>query len=150
MLNQDQLLLDLARDEGFRPYVYDDANGKLIVPGYTLVGHPTVAYGWALDVTPCDQELGQLILNHQATDKYNELLKALPWITDKPEPVQRALCNMAFNLGVKGLIRLFIFVNLLQQGKYSAAADDLETTLWYKQVGQRAVRISQLIRSAQA
>lgn len=143
-----KLVTELQKDEGFRPYVYDDANGKPVIPGYTMVGHPTIGYGWALDKDLCSQELGGLILNYQASDSYSRLLKDIPWLSGKPESIQRALANIAFNIGVQGLLRFYVFVSLIQQGRYTDAANDLGTTLWFKQVGQRAVRIQELIKNA--
>jgi hypothetical protein len=40
---QNLALAALKNDEGLRLVVYDDANDNLVVPGYTLVGHPTMA-----------------------------------------------------------------------------------------------------------
>jgi lysozyme len=147
-MNRDQLLKDLAKDEGFKPYLYDDFNGRPITKGSKVIGNPTIAFGWSVSTEPCTEELGNYILGYFADDSWNDLVKALPWVLDLPESVQRALANMSYNLGVKSLTHFYTFLNYLQQKKFSEAADDLKTTLWAKQVGPRATRIEELIRHA--
>jgi lysozyme len=55
------------------------------------------------------------------------------------------LTNMAFNLGVHGLMGFNQFLSFVQAGNYSAAASDLETTAWWDQVGTRGPKIQALI-----
>ncbi len=145
--NRDQLIADLERDEGFVPVLYDDANGAHIGKGGHLVGNPTLGIGWAVALTPLSIERARVILGWHVDDKVVELYAALPWIADLSEARQRALVNMAFNLGVHGEQQFTTFLGLLKAGNYGSAADDLAETLWAKQVGQRAVRIVALIRN---
>jgi len=143
----EKLISDLQRDEGWRPYLYNDANGSKIVPGYTVRGHPTLAWGFALDVSPFTQSEAMPVLESRARDKWREVCIAIPWIESAPEPVQRGIANMAYNMGTTTLLKFNVFLSLLQQEKYEEAADDLATTLWFRQVGNRAIRIQELIRS---
>ncbi len=144
-MNRDALLADLARDEGFRPYLYDDATGKPLHQGDVIKGHPTVGYGWCPETAPCSPELAQHILGHFADEHWSGLITAAPWVVGLPEPCQRALANMAYQLGVSGLLKFNVFMSLMKDGKYKEASDDLETTLWFKQSGDRAPRIQALI-----
>lgn len=150
MLDRTQLLADLTRDEGFRPYVYDDATGAEVLAGKTLRGHATLAVGWCPETNPCSEELGQMILGYLADDKIATLTKAAPWIEMLPEPQLRAVCNMAYQMGVTGLLKFTTFMGLMQQHRFDEAADDLATTIWFKQATQRAQRIQTLIRSTGA
>lgn len=143
----DQLITDLKKDESFRPYLYDDATGEPIVKGSHVVGNPTVAYGWCPSTNLCSEELGEIILRYQALDKWNQLLKDQPWLREAPENIQRALADMAFNLGVHGLDGFKTFLGLIKAGKYQEAYEDLKGTLWAKQVKSRAVRIEGLINA---
>ena len=38
-------LSQLQSQESYRRFVYDDATGREIVPGYTVQGNPTICYG---------------------------------------------------------------------------------------------------------
>lgn len=142
------LVTALKKEEGFKPYLYDDATGRPITKGSKVIGNPTIAFGWSVSTAPCPEDLGEYILEYFAKDAWDDLTKALPWVLTLPEPCQRALTDMTYNLGIKSLTHFYTFLNYLQQKKFSEAADDLKTTLWAKQVGPRATRIEELIRNA--
>lgn len=144
-MNIDLLAADLQRDEGWKNFLYDDANGAKIVPGYTVKGHATAAWGFALDVSPLTQEEALPILRSRAQGYYDTLVKAEPWVAGLPEPVQRGLSNMAYNMGVTGLLKFNTFLDLLKAGQYVAAGEDLAQTKWAGQVGDRASRVVALI-----
>lgn len=141
------LVSDLQRDEGFREYLYDDETGNKIVPGIRIQGHPTAAFGFALDVAPLTQTESLPILTSRASTAVSGLLAALPWIASLSEPRQRALANMAYNLGVHGVLKFTQFLAFMQTGEFDKAADDLALTPWASQVGARAVRIIATIRT---
>ena len=145
-MDQDKLISDLQRDEGWKSYLYDDANGKPVVPGYTLIGHPTICWGFALDVSPFTMTEAMPILERRAAQKWTELQASLPWVGVLPENIQRAITNMAYQMGNGGLLKFNTFLSLLQAGKYNEAADDLESTAWYRQSGERGPRIQALIK----
>ena len=146
MTNIVQLVADLQTDEGWVNFLYDDANGKPVVPGYTLIGHPTAAYGFALDVAPLTQQEALPILNSRAAAVVNNLTAAIPWISTLSEPRQRALGNMAYNLGVAGLETFTTFLGMVQAGDFDGAAADLLQTKWAGEVGARAKQVATLIR----
>lgn len=145
-MDNEKLLADLTDQEGFRALLYDDATGKKIISGSTLQGNPTIAIGWNVAGRPCPLDLAQVICRYHISQTWNELSRAIPWVVDCPEPCQRALCNMGFNLGVPGLLKFNTFLSLMQLGHYGEAADDLQATLWHRQVGSRGPKIESLIR----
>lgn len=141
------LLAQLTIDEGLRSYVYDDATGKELLPGSTLIGNATLAIGWCPAKNPCPPDLAQYILAFFADDRIATLQKAIPWVMDISDARQRALYNMAYELGVTGLLKFNTFMSLMQQGQYGAAADDLNTTVLAKEDPNRVTRIQTLIRN---
>lgn len=148
-MNKTALMAALTEEESFRAYVYDDATGKDLKPGMALRGNPTLAVGWNVSGRPCTQELGQIILSYHVDQTWADLTTTIPWIKELPESVQQALCDMAFNMrGAKQLLTFTTFMGMLQQGRYEDAAQDLETTLWWKQVKSRGPRVQALIRQA--
>jgi lysozyme len=76
-----------------------------------------------------------------------KLFQDLPWIQQKPLVIQGVLANMAFNLGVNGLKEFHNTLALVQSGDYGKAADALKDSLWYTQVGNRAIRLVQQLRT---
>lgn len=141
------LVSDLQRDEDWRGFLYDDATGGKIGPGSFVRGNPTIGYGFALNVAPLTQSESLPILNVRAQAVIANLLIALPWMISLSEPRQRALNNMAYNMGVAGLSKFGAFLGLMKQGKFADAADDLQKTAWYSQVGDRSKRIAAVIRT---
>lgn len=146
-LNRNQLFSDLLKDEGFKPFLYDDANGHIIGPGSQVVGNPTIGIGWNCSAEPLSMDRAEIILGWFVDDVINALYPAISWISSCPEAIQRVLVDMAYNLGVNGLLKFNTFLGLIRSGKYTEAADDLKTTLWYHQVGDRAKRIESTIRN---
>jgi lysozyme len=53
-----------------------------------------------------------------------------------------ALVNMAFNMGIHGLLQFHHFLGYMESGHWSFAAREMLNSLWAKQVGDRAHRLS--------
>lgn len=66
-----------------------------------------------------------------------------------------ALLDMAYNMGVgrartaaskgSGLLGFYTFLPRMERGDYTAAAEGLKSSLWYKQVGRRSRAVCQMI-----
>lgn len=146
-MNKTALMASLTAEESFRSLVYDDATGQDLKQGMVLRGNPTVAIGWNISGRPCTPQLAQMILGYHVDQTWNDLVVTIPWIISLPEPIQRALADMAFNMrGAKQLLTFGTFMSLLQQRRYEDAAQDLETTLWWSQVKSRGPKVQALIR----
>ena len=88
-----------------------------------------------------------MLLDVDITDVVQALDATLPWWTDCTEPQQRALVELAFNLGVEGLSQFVRFLIHLRQGQAHAAGCALATSKWAEQVG--ATRAQRLIEQVQ-
>ena len=85
--------------EGLRLTVYDDATGEPIGPGATLIGHPTIGVGRALDVRGISAAEADALLVRDLDEAARELTEALPWIA-RLDPVRRAvLIDMRHSAG---------------------------------------------------
>jgi lysozyme len=60
---------------------------------------------------------------------------------------QAVLVNMAFNLGASGLLGFGQFLNYVKLGQNDQAAADMLNTEWARQVGARASRLSEQLRT---
>lgn len=144
-----QLVADLKRDEGLRLDAYPDplTKGPPWTIGYGHTG-PDVHRGLTWTLAQAEAALLADIARHSA-----ELLAALPWISRLDPARRRVLLNMAFNLGVgepggkKGLLGFRNTLGMIQRGEYAAAADGMLRSLWARQVGQRAVRLANAMRT---
>lgn len=139
-MDRAQLVEDLKHDEGWEPYPYRDTEGYL-----------TIGYGFLVDPNKppgMPRSIGEIWLTHNVDQLYRAVRLSLPWFDSAPEPVQRALCNMAYQLGVSGLLGFKKTLLLIERGRYYEAADEALDSLWAKQTPNRARRVAGLIRSA--
>jgi lysozyme len=57
------------------------------------------------------------------------------------------LLDMSFNLGIVGLLRFKNTLATIRRGDYSKAAAMMLDSLWARQVGKRAVRLAEMMRT---
>jgi len=79
----------------------------------------------------------------------NELDRNYPWFARLDEVRRDAIIDIAFNLG---LTRLRGFVNALaamSRSQYEIAADEFMDSRWSQQVGNRAVEVTEMIRTGE-
>lgn len=127
---------DLIRDEGTRDKVYKDSRG-----------FNTIGVGHNLDAEGLCQEAIYAQLQYDVKQKEKDLDAHLAWWREHPEPVQRVLLNLCFNLGIHSLLTFKATLLAIRVKQYSIAATHLLDSLYAKQVGQRAVRLANLLRS---
>lgn len=173
--NETKLLLqvrrDLEEDEGFREFAYPDPLSPLYKKypklknkwGYQPVrelvpenedlskGAPwTVGHGFTDGTTP-DSRISRIQSERKLDEKIlamNKVLeRVLPWYEKAPFVTRTVLINMAFNMGVEGLLGFKNTLKYMGQGNYSQAATNMKKSLWYRQVGRRAQYLSERIRT---
>lgn len=115
--------------------------------GYGHTG-ADVAEGREGDEGEAEEVLIADVIDHNA-----ELSRRLPWVAQLDPARRRVLQNMAFNLGVgraggtKGLLGFKNTLGMIERGQFAMAADGMLKSLWAKQVGQRAVRLANTMRT---
>lgn len=127
----DRLRAQLTLHEGRRVYPYMDTTGHLTVG----VGHNLTGRG--LPDTVID-----LLLDEDIAGTWAILTASLPWIGQLDEVRQRVLMDMAFNLGVAGLLSFRQTLAAVQRGDFVAAARGMLDSKWARQVGPRADRLA--------
>lgn len=135
-----KLAKDLKRDEGFLPYAYKDSLGFMTI-GYGRLIERKLGGGITED------EADYLLMNDIVRVE-TALDKEFPWWRKHPENVQRAMANMCYNLGIKKFKSFKNTLAYLKAGQYNAAADNAMNSLWARQVGARAKRVTDLMRSS--
>lgn len=129
---------DLVREEGFSPHAYRDTRGFL-----------TIGYGRLIDKRR-GKGLSQYEAREMLVNDVNRLIGSLdhniPWWATQPENVQRALANMAYQLGTTGLLGFKKMLEALKQGDYNKAYIEALDSDWAQQTPQRARRIAELLR----
>lgn len=140
------LISQLKRDEGERLVVYLDSKG---IPT-AGVGHNLPAHGIDLPVgSVITQEQSDEWLDQDIAQATVDLARACPWSMDLDEAREGVLLNMCFNLGISGLLQFHHFIGKVQIGDWAGAAVEMLNSLWARQVGPRAARLAQQIRTGQ-
>lgn len=134
-MDRGKLTADLIRDEGLELRPYKCTAGKV-----------TIGIGRNLDDVGITREEAMHLLHNDLDRVSAELDRAFPWWRDLSEARQRALANMAFNLGVPRLSGFRRMTAALQEGRYDDAAREALDSRWAQQVGARSQRIAALIR----
>lgn len=129
---------DLIRDEGLVLHAYKDTKGYL-----------TIGVGRLIDKARnggISKKEALFLLDNDILGTITELDKKLPWFKGLSEVRQRALVNMAFNLGINGLMNFKKMLRAMEIGHFDRAALEARDSKWYFQVGDRAKRIVKMIQ----
>lgn len=130
--------MQIKQHEGLRLTVYDDATDQPIVPGSHVIGHPTIGYGRALDVAGITASEAQMLYAHDLAAIAAQLDKQLPWWRQLNDVRQAALTEMAYQLGVAGLLGFRLMLRALKDGRYAAAEAQALASKWARQTPARA------------
>ena len=132
----------LKRDEDTVLYAYLDSKG-----------YWTIGTGILIDkrrgggLLP---EENEFILNNRIKLKREELIRRLPWTTGLDAVRFAALLNMAFQMGVDGLLAFKNSLKLISVGMYDKAEAELLNSKWATlDSPNRAKRIAKQIRTGE-
>jgi len=135
-MDKTKLAEQLKKHEGLRLKPYTDTVGKL-----------TLGIGRNLEDKGITEQEALFMLNNDVNYFYTNLKKILPWIARLDDARQNVLVNMAFNLGVAGLMSFKNTLRLIESGHYIAAASAMLDSKWAKQVGYRAEELAEQMRT---
>jgi lysozyme len=119
--------------------------GLKLKPYRCTAGKLTIGIGHNLDAKGITPDQAYAIFRDDMTDVARELERRIPWIVQLDEVRAAVLADMAFNLGVDGLLKFPATLALVQSGKYIEASLEMLDSAWAKQVGKRATRLSEMM-----
>jgi lysozyme len=126
----------LVRHEGLRLKPYRCTAGKL-----------TIGIGRNLDDRGISQKEAYAMLERDIMDFEQQLLDEIPETYSGIDEVrQSVILNMCFNLGMKGLLGFKNTLAFIGAGDWERAANNMLASKWAKQVGMRAIELSELMR----
>ena len=126
----------LVRHEGLRLKPYRCTAGKL-----------TIGIGRNLDDRGISQKEAYAMLERDIQDCEQWLIDEIPEVYNNLDEVrQSVLLNMCFNLGIKGLLEFKNTLSFIGAGDWERAANNMLASKWAKQVGMRAIELSELMR----
>lgn len=133
-----QAAILIKQHEGFKAFAYLDETG-----------HWTIGYGRNLDANPLTvPEIKALFPNGITPEQGNILFETgenvtLEWLSKyswwSKLSINRQICllDMGFNLGEKSFAEFVHMIAALEVGNYVEAANQMELSKWFQQVGQR-------------
>jgi len=121
----------LFRDEGVRLKPYKDRSGKL-----------TIGVGRNLDDVGISMTEADLLLDNDITRAAAAVMAHIPFAAGLGEVRFGVLVNMAYNLGIGGLLKFTQFLADVERGDFAVAAVEMLNSKWAQQVGARAERLA--------
>jgi lysozyme len=125
-------------NEGYRRHVYDDTEGI-----------PTIGIGFNLEAG-FSREESRLILEYRINKIVRQLRWGLPVFNALDNVRQLVLIDMAYNLGVSGLGGFKKMLAALDRKEWDTAAEELLDSRYASQVGPRATRNADMLRTGVA
>lgn len=131
---EEQLILH----EGMRTKVYKCPAGKW-----------TIGVGRNLEDRGITKEEALLLLRNDIKSITNALTLKYAWFAYLDEVRRKVCVDMAFNLGVADFSKFKNMIRALAVKDYEKASKEMESSAWYRQVGERAKRLVEMMKTGE-
>ncbi|MBR1604629.1 MAG: glycoside hydrolase family protein [Alphaproteobacteria bacterium] len=136
--------------------------GCKLMPYKCPAGYWTIGVGRNLETNPPTSEELKIIgdyehgitknaalflLRHDIERVEKECKKNIPFFSALDDERQYALLDMAFNLGIKGLLKFRRMLKAMREEDWEKAAFECLNSMYAKQTGKRAKRIANTIKT---
>lgn len=131
----------LIRDEREILHAYPDSEG-----------YWTIGVGRLIDCRRgggISHDEALFLLQNDVMRVTSQLAETFPWTQVLDDARRGVLLNMAFNLGIHGLAEFRMMLGAAEQADWETAAQEMLNSEWAAQVGGRAVRLAQQMRTGQ-
>lgn len=137
---KEQLTKQLRRDEGEVLHAYQDHLGYL-----------TIGIGRLIDSRKgggLSSDEAAYLLSNDIDTRIRALREKLPWFDSLDEARQGVLVNMAFQMGVDGLLSFKNTLKMVEKGDYFRASENMLLSKWAtSQTPERAKRLAKQMRT---
>lgn len=120
-----KLRTKLIEHEGVRNFAYTDTRGNLTIG----VGRTISVHGEGLSLDEIYYLLNNDIL------RVHKTLSVFPWFESLNNIRQDVMMELAFNLGIEGLLNFKEMILAIKDGDYATAGLELKRSLWSTEVG---------------
>lgn len=129
--------VEMTKDfEGLRLKMYKCPAGKW-----------TIGFGHNLEDNGISLEIAETLLRTDLALARMEVGARLPWSAKLNEARQYILVDMCFNMGIGRLLTFKKMLAALQEGYYERAAAEMLDSKWAKQVGRRAEKLAEIMKT---
>ena len=133
-----ELIEQLKRHEGIKLTPYKCTSDKL-----------TIGVGRNLEDVGISEAEAEILLQNDIQRAVTQLKERFPWTLELDEVRFAALINFTFNVGIGTVSKFKNAMALLKVKNYDMAADEFLQSRWAKQVGQRAIEVTDQIRTGE-
>lgn len=131
------LIMQLRRDEGEVLHAYQDH-----------LGFWTLGVGRLIDKRKgggITQSEAAYLLQNDIDKVTSQIMKRIPWAGTLDQARLGVLQNMAFQMGIDGLLKFTTTLKRIQERDYAGASQSMLDSLWAQQTPARAKRLSKQI-----
>lgn len=138
IVNIGQLQKSLIKHEALKTKPYKCTADKL-----------TIGVGRNLDDVGITEDEAIYLLKNDIDRCVSDVGRNIPEWKKHNECRQNVLVELCFNIGINRMLGFKKMLAALQKNDYATAADEMQNSRWYKQVGQRAVTLCEMMRSGE-
>ncbi len=133
-----ELVQQLKRHEGLRLKPYKCTANKT-----------SIGVGRNLDDIGISEKEAEMLLLNDIEEAKRQLAAHFPWTADLDEVRLAALINFTFNVGIGTVSKFVNAMALLKDGNFDMASEEFLQSRWANQVGQRAIDVTEQIRTGE-
>jgi lysozyme len=124
----------LIKHEGLRQKPYEDTVGKL-----------TIGIGRNLEDKGITKDEAIYLLKNDIIESKMDLIN-YDWFNKLSDNRKNVLIDMRINLGLGGLLSFKKMIKALKENNFEEAANEMENSKWYHQVGRRSDHLVQMMK----
>ena len=133
-----KMISRLKNDEGFSGKIYPDSKGFL-----------TLGFGFNLTKQEIPIDIASDWLDFLVTNVEHEIEQNISFWSDLNEARQSVLINMAYQMGIGGLLQFRDMLKALGLKDYNGAAIAMKDSVWYREFTARASRLVKIMQSGE-
>ncbi len=137
MMDIRKLVEKIEDEEGYREKIY------LCPAGKWTIGAGINLEAEAIPKDLADEWLKRIVL------KRLSVLHGYDWFNSLDENRQIAVADMAYQMGVSGLLRFQKMIQAILEADYDTAAREMLDSKWARQVKDRAQRLAKMVRTGE-
>ena len=131
------LIENIKESEGFVEHVYNDS-----------LGIPTIGYGFAIKDLILDEDIAEEILLRKVKALALRVQNKFDWFNIAPDIIKEVVIEMCYQLGLGGFSKFKKTISYLEKENYQAASVEMLDSKWAKQTPNRAIKLSNIVKSA--
>jgi lysozyme len=128
----------IANDEGFSGKIYTDNKGFL-----------TIGYGFNITTGSIPISVAMQWLDYLINGIYLQLEEKIAFWNDLNDARKYVLANMAYQMGIGGLLGFRDMLKALGNKDYITASLSMKDSVWYKEFTSRASRLIKIMQSGE-